>query len=114
MIHAGKYLTPGTKTDAKSDQLELEQLLDQCQPGWRKEVIAYSYLPQMTVSNALLTAAANGFAGRPNVELEGKAGVYLCGDWVGNRGMLCDASFASAKRAAHLILNQQNKSRQVA
>jgi hypothetical protein len=40
--------------------------------------------------------------------------VYLCGDWVGNRGMLCDASFGSAKKAAQLILNQQNKSRQVA
>ena len=114
LIHAGKYLLPGKKTDAKSDQLELEQFLDQCQRGWRKEVVAYSYLPQMTVSNALVTASANGFAGRPNVEVEGEPGVYLCGDWVGNRGMLCDASFASAKKAAHLILNQKNKSRQVA
>ena len=114
LIHAGKYLLPGKKTDAKSDQLELEQFLDQCQPGWREEVAVSRYLPQLTVSNALVTAAGNGFAGRPNVEVEGEPGVYLCGDWVGNRGMLCDASFASAKKAAQLILNKQNKSRQVA
>jgi phytoene dehydrogenase-like protein len=114
LIHAGKYLVPGELSDAKSDQSELEQFLELCQPGWKQEVSAYSFLPQMTVANALVTAATNGFGGRPNVQVEGESGVYLCGDWVGNRGMLCDASFASAKKTAQIILNQQNKSRQVA
>ncbi|MCI0605678.1 FAD-dependent oxidoreductase [bacterium] len=114
LIHAGKYLVPGKESHAESDRLELEQFLDICQPGWKNELVAYSYLPKMTVATAEVTAAANGFQGRPAVEVKEVAGLYLCGDWVGDRGMLCDASFASAKKAAEIILNKQDKAQKVA
>jgi hypothetical protein len=58
----------------------------------------------MIVSNALVTAAAGGLAGRPDVKIADN--LYIVGDWVGNKGLLSNASFASAKRAAQLILNE--------
>jgi hypothetical protein len=61
-------------------------------------------LPYMIVSNALVTAAAGGLAGRPDVKIADN--LYIVGDWVGNEGLLSNASFASAKRAAQLILNE--------
>jgi hypothetical protein len=32
--------------------------------------------------------------------------LYIVGDWVGKEGLLSNASFASAKHAAQLILNE--------
>jgi len=32
--------------------------------------------------------------------------LYIVGDWVGKDGLLSNASVASAKHAAHLILNE--------
>ena len=32
--------------------------------------------------------------------------LYIVGDWVGKEGLLSNASVASAKHAAHLILNR--------
>jgi pyruvate/2-oxoglutarate dehydrogenase complex dihydrolipoamide dehydrogenase (E3) component len=39
--------------------------------------------------------------------MEGVRNVYLAGDWVGPVGHLADASFASARQAAELILQQK-------
>jgi pyruvate/2-oxoglutarate dehydrogenase complex dihydrolipoamide dehydrogenase (E3) component len=33
--------------------------------------------------------------------------VYIVGDWIGQEGLLADASFASAKHAAMEILNEK-------
>jgi pyruvate/2-oxoglutarate dehydrogenase complex dihydrolipoamide dehydrogenase (E3) component len=35
--------------------------------------------------------------------------VYLAGDWVGDEGMLVDAAFASAHRAAQLIIGSRQR-----
>jgi hypothetical protein len=61
-------------------------------------------LPNMVVSNALVTAAAGGLAGRPDVKIADN--LYIVGDWVGKEGLLSNAPFASAKHAAELILSQ--------
>jgi pyruvate/2-oxoglutarate dehydrogenase complex dihydrolipoamide dehydrogenase (E3) component len=61
-------------------------------------------LPDMVVSNALVSAAAGGLAGRSDVKVADN--LYIVGDWVGNEGLLSNASFASARRAAQLILNE--------
>jgi hypothetical protein len=74
------------------------------QPGWREVLVKKRPLPNMIVSNALVTAAAGGLAGRPDVKIADN--LYIVGDWVGNKGLLSNASFASAKRAAQLILNE--------
>ena len=61
-------------------------------------------LPSMVVSNAIVSAATGGFAGRPDTRIADN--LYIVGDWVGKEGMLSNASVASAKHAAQLILNE--------
>jgi hypothetical protein len=48
-------------------------------------------------------AAAGGLAGRPDEKIGDN--LYMVGDWVGKEGLLSNASFASAKCAAELILD---------
>ncbi|HZO29272.1 MAG TPA: FAD-dependent oxidoreductase [Chloroflexota bacterium] len=101
-IHVMKYLRSGIRTDPRADQRELEALLDLTQPGWREVLVQRQLLPSMTVSNALVTAAAGGESGRPAPAVPGLPGLYVVGDWVGPDGMLADAAMASARRAAAL------------
>jgi phytoene dehydrogenase-like protein len=83
----------------QGEEKELEALLDRMQPGWRNYVVHRRYMPAMIVSNALVTPDAP----RPPVTT-GVRGLYLAGDWVGDEGLLSDASFASARAAAKAIL----------
>jgi phytoene dehydrogenase-like protein len=99
-------INPATATDAKTDEQELEQLLDLMQPGWRNVAVERRFLPHMTVYHALPTARMKGLAGRPGPAVSGVDNLYIAGDWVGAEGMLADASLASAKRAATLILQR--------
>jgi hypothetical protein len=55
------------------------------------------------VSNALVTAAHGGLRGRPGPAVPGTDDLFVAGVWVGSRGMLVDASLASAREAAKLI-----------
>jgi phytoene dehydrogenase-like protein len=103
-IQVAKYLSPSVTTDPKSDEQELETLLDLVQPGWRDHLVERRFLPKMTVSNALVTAAGGGMAGRANSEVPEVRNAYVVGDWVGSEGMLADAVLASAKHAAELTL----------
>jgi phytoene dehydrogenase-like protein len=107
LIHVAKYLNPHEHTDPKSDEHELETLLDLVQPGWRKVLIERRFLPHMVVSHALVTAVAGGLPGRPGPTIPGLRHVYVVGDWVGSEGLLADASLVSAKRAAHLVLQSE-------
>ena len=50
--------------------------------------------------------ASASTAGRPAVDTLAMQNVYLAGDWVGSEGMLADASFASAQRAARLAVQR--------
>jgi phytoene dehydrogenase-like protein len=113
LVHAVRYhrgRTPSeqeidgdhaTRRDAAalSDEQQLEALLDRCQPGWRELVVHRRFLPAMTVSNAMSAAGTVRPPVRTAVE-----GLYLAGDWVGDEGLLSDASFASARAAARAIL----------
>lgn len=58
----------------------------------------------MVVSNAIVSAATGGLAGRPDPKIADN--LYIVGDWVGKEGLLSNASVASAKHAAHLILDE--------
>jgi phytoene dehydrogenase-like protein len=104
LIHVAKYLGTSIEPKPREDQPELEEILDLLQPGWRQVLVKKRPLPNMVVSNALVTAAAGGLAGRPDAKIADN--LYIVGDWVGNEGLLSNASFASAKRAAQLILNE--------
>lgn len=90
---------PRRGSAAVQDEQELEALLDRMQPGWREVLVHRRFLPSMTVSNALVTPNAE----RPS-PITSIKGLYIAGDWVGNEGMLSDASLASARAAAKAIL----------
>jgi phytoene dehydrogenase-like protein len=106
-IQVAKYL-PAGPSDLEQDRRELESYLDLAQPGWRRELIAERFLPEVVVVTRLATAAEWGRNGRPAVTLPNSTRLYLAGDWVGPRGWLADASFASAKTAAQHILTRTN------
>jgi phytoene dehydrogenase-like protein len=100
VIHVARYLQPGETGDAE----ELEDFLEFLQPDWRSNVVVRRFAPAMTVNSATVTAAQGGFAGRPSVASEEFRGLYLAGDWIGRHGFLADASFASGKEAANVVL----------
>jgi phytoene dehydrogenase-like protein len=104
LIHVAKYLGTSIKPNPREDEKELEELIDLMQPGWREMLVKKRPLPNMVVSNAIVTAATGGLAGRPDVRVTDN--LYTVGDWVGKEGLLSNASFASAKHATQLILNQ--------
>lgn len=104
LIHLGKYLDPDVPTDPSVNQEALVTMLDLVQPGWRNEVVTSQFLPQMTVSNTIVTVAHGG---RPGPEVPHIPGLYVAGDWVGPDGLLSDAALASARQAAELILIKQ-------
>jgi phytoene dehydrogenase-like protein len=107
MIHVAKYLGAGPDGAPRAVERELEETLDIMQPGWRGAVVGRRFLPAMTVSNALVTAAQGGLNGRPRPDVPGVEGLYVAGDWVGPEGMLADASMASAKLAAETIARRR-------
>jgi hypothetical protein len=104
LIHVAKFLGTSIEPKPREDQQELEEFLDLLQPGWRDVLVKRRAHPNMVVSNALVTAAAGGLAGRPDVKIADI--LYIVGDWVGKEGLFSTPSFASAKRTAQLILSQ--------
>lgn len=106
LIHISKYLSSSNQQNSKEIESELEQLLGIMQPDWKKHLVRKRFLPNMTVANAVLIASQNGFDGRPSPKVEGVKNLYVTGDWVGQEGWLSDASLASAKQVADLIVNK--------
>jgi phytoene dehydrogenase-like protein len=111
LIIAFKQLDPRYPGDPREDERDLEDLLDAAQPGWRRALIRRQYLPRIEAVGALPTAREGGFAGRPDPRVSGLDNLYLAGDWIGPEGFLVDASVASARRAAQLILKDGRPSR---
>ena len=103
LIQVAKYLPPDHYDSHDAVERELEGLLDLVQPGWRNALVYRRFLPDMIVMNAMPLARTGGLGGRPRTEIEDVPGLYIVGDWVGNEGLLVDASLASARHAAALI-----------
>ena len=106
MIHVAKYLPPDHRGRAEDDEREMEGLLDLMQPGWRDVVVYRRMLPDMIVMNAIASVRTGGTESRPGPSVPDVPGLFVAGDWVGREGLLVDASLASAKAAAELIVNQ--------
>lgn len=104
VIHVAKYLRHDDAPH-RADRAELEAMLDRHQPGWRAEVAHVRWLPNITVNHALCRADDGGLSGRCPVTLDDAPAVSLAGDWVGDEGLLADASLASAARAAAAALD---------
>jgi phytoene dehydrogenase-like protein len=109
LVYTLKYLPVGEPSDPKAVEAELESWLDMTQPDWRDDLVERRYLPNLTVYNALVTAAQGGPAGRPGPEVPGVVGLYVAGDWVGPAGTLSSASLWSARLAARMILSRQGQ-----
>jgi phytoene dehydrogenase-like protein len=107
LIHLLKYLPAHEEESGDGAEPELEQLLELIQPGWREVLVQRRFLPSVVVAHAVTTAANNGTEGRPEPEVKDVRGLFVVGDWVGKEGLLADASFASASRAAEMIAAQQ-------
>ncbi|MEK6323567.1 MAG: FAD-dependent oxidoreductase [Acidobacteriota bacterium] len=103
LIQAAKYLSPEHRDSAEEVERELEGLLDLVQPGWREAVVYRRFLPDMIVMNAIPLAGREGTRGGPSPKVNDVRGLFVVGDWVGDEGLLVDASLASASEAAGLI-----------
>jgi phytoene dehydrogenase-like protein len=106
LIYTFKQLDPKNLGDQRENERELEGLLDAAQPGWREVLIKRQYLPRIEAVGTLPTATGGGFASRPDPQVPGIADLYLAGDWIGAEGFLVDASTASARQVAQLVLSQ--------
>jgi phytoene dehydrogenase-like protein len=100
LVHTVRYLGNDSPDTARA---ELEALLDLVQPGWRDVVVEQRFLPAMVAQGAMVMTET-GIKGRPGPQVPGTGGLFVVGDWVGAEGMLADASLASARRAAELVL----------
>ncbi|MFN8040493.1 MAG: FAD-dependent oxidoreductase [Acidimicrobiales bacterium] len=68
------------------------------------DVLVERYLHRLTVTHGLPLAERGGLSGRPSVDVPGEPGLFVAGDWVGDRGVLADAAAASGTRAAELAV----------
>ncbi len=105
MLHLAAYRSSGESRDDADTEAELMALMDRLQPGWRDLLVARRFLPDLTVVHAL-PSPPHGLAGRPDPQVPDIPDLYVAGDWVGSEGWLLDASLASARRAAELILTR--------
>ncbi|PGS52549.1 NAD(P)/FAD-dependent oxidoreductase [Bacillus sp. AFS041924] len=102
VVHLMKYLNSAEESDPSKDEEELESLLDLLQPGWRDYVISRRYLPKLVVSNDIKKPYKKVENNLTNNEI-GVEGIYVAGDWVGEKELLLNASLTSAKIATKLI-----------
>ncbi len=95
LVQIAKYLD----RNASGSRDELESVADLVMDGWRNEVEASRFLPEMTVVHAIPEAGRR----RPEVDILKLPGVMIAGDWVGQDGMLADGAVASGLRAARSL-----------
>ncbi len=95
LVTLARYRRPNDPMSAK----ETEQLLVDhgtaagIQSG---QVVMRRYMHEMTVAHGTALATRGGLTGRPAVTVTGNPGAFIAGDWVGQSGLLADASAASA------------------
>jgi phytoene dehydrogenase-like protein len=108
VVHIMKHNGTGG-TDPKADERFLEQMIDLIQPGWRKEVIAKQYLPNMVVAHDYMhIGREDRFPGPAVPEI---AGFYVAGEWASHGELLVDSAAASGRRAARCVLKDMKSGR---
>jgi len=101
VIHVVKYRGAGDH-DPKKDEAMLERVMDIVQPGWRKEVVARQFLPNMTAAFDFVHTGRQDRAPGPAVpEIRG---LYVAGEWASHGELLVDSAAASGRRAAQRLL----------
>ena len=101
LAHLSHYLAPDEAPTAETID-GLERLADDLLPGWRSHETRRQRLVGLTVSHDIPRWQAGGR--RSEGQVADAAGLYLAGDWIGERGMLADAAAASARVAAEQVM----------
>lgn len=101
VVHLMRYNGMG-ESDPKTDEAALEQTMSLLHPGWRQEVQARQFLPNITVVHDYPHIGRSD--PRPGPSVPEIRGLYVAGDWASHGEMLVDASAASARRAASQVL----------
>jgi phytoene dehydrogenase-like protein len=104
LIHVARYLAPNESTPREATRAALEGFADLAQPGWRDLVVHQRLMPAMTVSHGLPSYRRP----RPAPGVSEIGGLWIAGDWVGDRGMLADAAAASAETVASAIASTES------
>jgi RNA polymerase sigma factor (sigma-70 family) len=99
LVHVARYLAPGEPAGRDAMRASLEAYVDEVQPGWRSVVAHQRLMPAMTVSHGLPSHRGP----RPGPHVAEIPGLWLAGDWVGERGLLADAAVASAEEVVRAI-----------
>ncbi|WP_144556069.1 NAD(P)/FAD-dependent oxidoreductase [Bacillus sp. X1(2014)] len=107
VLHVFKYHHPNDTHDKTSIKNELEQFLEQLQPGWQQYVITKRFIPNITVNQRLPQIGDEQKLQRSKTEIPG---LYIAGDWASPDSILADGAVSSGKQAAaEIILNEERK-----
>ena len=101
LAHLARYLAPEEAPTVEAID-GLERLADDLLPGWRSRETHRQRLVGLTVSHDIPQWQAGGR--RTEARIADATGLYLAGDWIGERGMLADAAAASARVAAAHVM----------
>jgi phytoene dehydrogenase-like protein len=107
VIHVMKLDASSSKSDRKSDEQELEALLDLMQPGWRNQVVVRRFLPKITVAHAIPCVSQSGAIARLSPRVPEVGNLYVVGDWLGGDGFLADAALSSTRQAVDMIMSRR-------
>ncbi len=107
VIHVMKLDASSSKSDRKSDEQELEGLLDLMQPGWRNQLVVRRFLPKITVAHAIPCVSQSGALARLSPRVPEVGNLYVVGDWLGGDGFLADAALSSARQAVDMIMSHR-------
>jgi len=102
LAHLARHLAPEEEPGVAAIE-ELERLGDRLLPGWRSHETQRQRLLGLKVAHDIPRWQVGGQ--RTDTRIADAAGLYLAGDWVGEREMLADAAAASARVAAKHVLS---------
>lgn len=106
VLHVLRYYHPEEQPKPKRIRSELEQFLEQIQPGWRNYELTSRFLPQITVNQRLPQI---GDEQRLAGFKKSLPGLYIAGDWASSDFMLAEGAVTSAKQAAEEIMNKEKR-----
>jgi phytoene dehydrogenase-like protein len=98
VLHVARYWRADDAPDLDVE-VELHRFIDIVQPGWRDLVVDQRLGRRWVVAHDI---PAPGTARRQPVSVDDLPGVFVAGDWVGDDGLLADASAASGRVAGRL------------
>ena len=103
LVTVARYHRPADDLDHESSKALLLRHAERAGIA-RADIVLERYLHRVAVTHGMPRAVSGGLAGRPPVDVAGHPGLFVAGDWVGDKGLLADASAHSATRAVAAIV----------